>query len=141
MPTWFRAGMFAALFVFATTPSPAAEKTFQDDALNDAAVGRAHGINGDSLSLPLGLFSQTQGHVLQALSTALTVVFRVEDDLGLFLSLSVTDDAREEVLQCLQGLSSVPDQEPAALSLDVENNLVFGFSRLHLNSGVDAHEL
>ena len=38
MPTWFRAGMFAALFVFATTPSPAAEKTFQDDALNDAAI-------------------------------------------------------------------------------------------------------
>ena len=38
MPTWFRAGMFAALFVFATTPSPAAEKTFQDDALDDAAI-------------------------------------------------------------------------------------------------------
>ena len=38
MPTWFRAGMFAALFVFATTPSPAAEKTFQDEALNDAAT-------------------------------------------------------------------------------------------------------
>jgi uncharacterized protein YfaS (alpha-2-macroglobulin family) len=38
MPTWFRAGLFAALFVFATTPSPAAEKTFQDDALDDAAI-------------------------------------------------------------------------------------------------------
>ena len=38
MSTWFRAGMFAALFVFATTPSPAAEKTFQDEALNDAAI-------------------------------------------------------------------------------------------------------
>lgn len=38
MPTWFRAGLFAALFVFVTTSSPAAEKTFQDDALDDAAI-------------------------------------------------------------------------------------------------------
>ena len=32
MFTWFRAGLFAALFVFVTTPSPAAEKAFHDDA-------------------------------------------------------------------------------------------------------------
>ena len=38
MFTWFRAGLFAALLVFVTTPSPAAEKTFQDDALADAAL-------------------------------------------------------------------------------------------------------
>ena len=38
MFTWFRAGLFAALFVFVATPSPAAEKIFQDDALDDAAV-------------------------------------------------------------------------------------------------------
>jgi hypothetical protein len=38
MSTWFRAGLFAALFVFVTTPSPAADKTFQDDALDDAAI-------------------------------------------------------------------------------------------------------
>ena len=38
MFTWLRAGLFAALFVFVTTPSPAAEKTFQDDALADAAI-------------------------------------------------------------------------------------------------------
>ncbi|HEX2446874.1 MAG TPA: hypothetical protein VHK26_01640, partial [Methyloceanibacter sp.] len=38
MPAWFRAGLFAALFVFATTPSLAAPKTFQDDALDDAAI-------------------------------------------------------------------------------------------------------
>jgi uncharacterized protein YfaS (alpha-2-macroglobulin family) len=38
MFTWFRAGLFAALFVFVTTPSPAAEKTFHDDALDDAAI-------------------------------------------------------------------------------------------------------
>ena len=38
MFTWFRAGLFAALIVFVTTPSPAAEKTFQDDALADAAI-------------------------------------------------------------------------------------------------------
>jgi uncharacterized protein YfaS (alpha-2-macroglobulin family) len=38
MSAWFRAGLFAALFVFATASSPAAEKTFQDDALDDAAI-------------------------------------------------------------------------------------------------------
>ncbi len=38
MSAWFRAGLFAALFVFATTPSLAAPKTFQDDALDDAAI-------------------------------------------------------------------------------------------------------
>ena len=38
MFTWLRAGLFAALFVFVTTPSPAAEKAFQDDALDDAAI-------------------------------------------------------------------------------------------------------
>jgi alpha-2-macroglobulin len=38
MPAWFRAGLFAALFVFATTPSLASPKTFQDDALDDAAI-------------------------------------------------------------------------------------------------------
>ncbi|HET7448753.1 MAG TPA: alpha-2-macroglobulin [Methyloceanibacter sp.] len=34
----FRAGLIAALFVFVSIPSPAAQKTFQDDALDDAAV-------------------------------------------------------------------------------------------------------
>jgi alpha-2-macroglobulin len=38
MPALFRAGLFAALIVFATTPSPAAQKTFQDDALDNAAI-------------------------------------------------------------------------------------------------------
>jgi alpha-2-macroglobulin len=41
MPAWLRAGLFAALFVFAAAPlSPvqSAEKTFQDAALDDAAI-------------------------------------------------------------------------------------------------------
>ena len=38
MSAWFRAGLFAALLVFVNTPSLAAEKTFQDDALDDAAI-------------------------------------------------------------------------------------------------------
>ena len=38
MSTWFRAGLFAALFVFVTTPPLAADKTFHDDALDDAAI-------------------------------------------------------------------------------------------------------
>jgi len=38
MRAWFRAGLIAALFVFVSTPSPAADKTFQDEALDDAAV-------------------------------------------------------------------------------------------------------
>ena len=41
MPAWLRAGLFAALFVFAAaplTPVQSAEKTFQDAALDDAAI-------------------------------------------------------------------------------------------------------
>src|SRR4030042_167345 len=41
MPAWFRAGLVAALFVFAAAPlSPvqSTEKTFQDAALDDAAI-------------------------------------------------------------------------------------------------------
>jgi hypothetical protein len=41
MPEWLRAGLFAALFVFAAaplTPVQSAEKTFQDAALDDAAI-------------------------------------------------------------------------------------------------------
>ncbi len=38
MSAWFRAGLFAALLVFATTPSHAAPKTFHDDAFDDAAI-------------------------------------------------------------------------------------------------------
>ena len=41
MPAWFRAGLVAALFVFAAaplTPVQSAEKTFQDAALDDAAI-------------------------------------------------------------------------------------------------------
>lgn len=38
MSALFRAGLFAALIVFAAAPSHAAEKSFQDDALDDAAI-------------------------------------------------------------------------------------------------------
>ena len=38
MSAWLRAGLVAALFVVLATPSEAAKKTFQDDALDDAAI-------------------------------------------------------------------------------------------------------
>ncbi|MGH6866155.1 MAG: alpha-2-macroglobulin [Methyloceanibacter sp.] len=38
MVAWFRTGLAAALFVFFSTTAPAADKTFQDDALDDAAI-------------------------------------------------------------------------------------------------------
>ena len=38
MLAWFRAGLVAALFLVLATPTEAAEKTFQDDALDDAAI-------------------------------------------------------------------------------------------------------
>ncbi|HET9574440.1 MAG TPA: alpha-2-macroglobulin family protein, partial [Methyloceanibacter sp.] len=38
MLAWFRAGLVAALFLVLATPSLAAKKTFQDDALDDAAI-------------------------------------------------------------------------------------------------------
>lgn len=38
MSAWFRAGLLAALFLVAATPTQAAKKSFQDDALDDAAI-------------------------------------------------------------------------------------------------------
>ena len=38
MPALFRAGLFAALICFVPTPSSASDKTFQDAALDDAAI-------------------------------------------------------------------------------------------------------
>ena len=38
MFAWFRAGLVAALFLVLATPTEAAKKTFQDDALDDAAI-------------------------------------------------------------------------------------------------------
>jgi uncharacterized protein YfaS (alpha-2-macroglobulin family) len=38
MSEWFRAGLVAALFLVLATPSLAAKKTYQDDALDDAAI-------------------------------------------------------------------------------------------------------
>ncbi len=38
MVAWFRAGVAAALFVFVAAPTLAAEKTFQDATLDDAAI-------------------------------------------------------------------------------------------------------
>ncbi len=38
MFAWFRAGLVAALFLVLATPTLAAKKTFQDDALDDAAI-------------------------------------------------------------------------------------------------------
>ena len=38
MVAWFRAGLVAALLVFISTPALAADKAFQDDALDDAAI-------------------------------------------------------------------------------------------------------
>jgi hypothetical protein len=38
MLAWFRAGVTAALLVFAPAPAQAADKAFQDDTLDDAAI-------------------------------------------------------------------------------------------------------
>src|SRR5262249_55464965 len=38
MPVWFRVGLVAALFLVLATPTEAAKKTFQDEALDDAAI-------------------------------------------------------------------------------------------------------
>ncbi|MCJ7528571.1 MAG: alpha-2-macroglobulin family protein, partial [Methyloceanibacter sp.] len=68
MPTWFRAGMFAALLVFVTTPSQAAEKTFQDDALNDAAITLEADLKGEAgtVEKPLAKLKQEADALLKS---------------------------------------------------------------------------
>ena len=55
MFAWLRAGLAAALIVFVSTPSPAADKTFQDDALDEAAITLEADIKNDvgAVELPL----------------------------------------------------------------------------------------
>jgi hypothetical protein len=48
MPASFRVGLFAALLVFVTTPSPAAEKSFHDAALDDAAITLEADLNDEA---------------------------------------------------------------------------------------------
>jgi uncharacterized protein YfaS (alpha-2-macroglobulin family) len=48
MVAWFRAGLAAALLVFVYTPAPAADKTFQDDALDEAAITLAADLKNES---------------------------------------------------------------------------------------------
>lgn len=68
MFTWFRAGLFAALFVFVTTPSPAAEKTFHDDALDDAAITLEAELKEEAgtVDKPLAELKQEVGTLLQS---------------------------------------------------------------------------
>jgi hypothetical protein len=68
MFTWFRAGLFAALFVFVTTPSPAAEKTFHDDALDDAAITLEAELKEEAgtVDKPLAKLKQEVGTLLQS---------------------------------------------------------------------------
>jgi uncharacterized protein YfaS (alpha-2-macroglobulin family) len=56
MVAWFRAGLAAALLVFVSTPALAADKTYQDDALDEAAITLAADLKNESgtVELPVG---------------------------------------------------------------------------------------
>ena len=47
MIAWFRTGLTAVLLVFVSTFADAADKTFQDDALDDAAFTLAADLKND----------------------------------------------------------------------------------------------
>jgi alpha-2-macroglobulin len=53
MVAWFRVGLAAALLVFVSTPAPAADKAFQDDALDDAAITLAADLKNESGTVEL----------------------------------------------------------------------------------------
>jgi uncharacterized protein YfaS (alpha-2-macroglobulin family) len=55
MVAWFRAGLAAALFVFISTLALAADKTFQDDALDEAAITLEASLKNDvgTVELPV----------------------------------------------------------------------------------------
>ena len=53
MVAWFRAGLAAALLVFVSTPAPAADKTYQDDALDEAAITLAADLKNESGTVEL----------------------------------------------------------------------------------------
>ena len=55
MVAWFRAGLAAALFVFISTLALAADKTCQDDALDEAAITLEASLKNDvgTVELPV----------------------------------------------------------------------------------------
>jgi len=53
MIAWFRAGLVAALLVFVSTPVSAADKAFQDDALDDAAITLEANLKNESGTVEL----------------------------------------------------------------------------------------
>jgi len=67
MSALFRAGLFAALMAFATTPSPAAEKAYQDDALDDAAITLEADLKEESgtVTKPLAKLKQDADALIQ----------------------------------------------------------------------------
>jgi len=48
MVAWFRAGLAAALLIFVSIPASAADKAFQDDALDEAAITLAADLKNES---------------------------------------------------------------------------------------------
>jgi len=53
MLTWFRVGFAAALLAFVSTPALAADKTFQDEALGEAAITLAADLRNESGTIEL----------------------------------------------------------------------------------------
>ena len=63
------------------------------------AVGRAEGVDGDGLALPLGLLAQAQRHVLRGLAPALVIILDIDDDMRGFIARAFAGDAGDQVLQ------------------------------------------
>jgi len=53
MVAWFRAGLAAALLIFVSIPASAADKAFQDDALDEAAITLAADLKNESGTVEL----------------------------------------------------------------------------------------
>ena len=65
MVAWFRAGLTAALLIFVSTPAFAADKTFQDDALDEAAITLAADLKNESGTVELPLIKLKEQAAVQ----------------------------------------------------------------------------
>ena len=65
MVAWFRAGLVAALLVIVSTPVSAADKAFQDDALDDAAITLEANLKNESGTVELPLIKLREKAAVQ----------------------------------------------------------------------------
>src|SRR5579883_2040787 len=87
--------------------------------MDDAPVARRHRLERDGLALALGPLTHRQRHALQLLAAAGPIRRDVQSYRSRILD-PAGDQAVDEILQRVEGLAVAADQNPRAVTLDID---------------------